>query len=161
MKMLSLFAVAAIVAPCAAVGQTYPVPKLFDRTIDACIDSNLFPRSESKQCSHGAQQLIANTFCLHQNRPRAVTWDSAFTGEFQSSWQLYIRRSATGEDGKWVPFDKGGAIFTSITCENGLSDKAAKIQTKDADGSIHINVVINNTQNQDQKQDQKQDQDQK
>lgn len=159
LKIFSLLAAATVLAPSAAFSQTYPVPKLFNRTIDACIESNLFPRSQNKQCSHGAQQLIADTFCLHQNRPRAMSWDSEFTGEFQSSWQLSIRRSSAGEDGKWMPFDKGGAIFTSITCDSGLSDKAAKVQTKDADGTIHINVTINNhlEQKQEQKQDQKQE----
>jgi len=90
-------------------------PLIHNRTIDACIRSVAFPEQAGSQCSQLAQRAIANAFCRQSGKASAVNWDSTFTGTFQHSY-VYRNDSPGTAAGEWVPDERGGAIFTAITC---------------------------------------------
>jgi hypothetical protein len=93
-------------------------PLIQGRTLDACINSPAFPEDRRTQCTEPAQRLIADAFCREQGRPSALKWNSEFIPRFQSSVKFFAEVLPGGaiRNARWVQDDRGGAIFTSITC---------------------------------------------
>ncbi len=93
----------------------HPNPTIQGRTIDACIKSARFAENTGTQCTEDAQRHIASAYCKQAGKDKAANWTSTFTGVFQKSVK-YHNDSPAAADGSWVNDDRGGAIFTSITC---------------------------------------------
>ncbi|SEP49467.1 protein of unknown function [Methylobacterium sp. ap11] len=93
----------------------YYNPQIQNRTIDACIKSNRFSENTGTQCTKSAQQHIADAFCANQGRSTAIDWTDTFTGVFQRSVK-YVNDQPGSSTGQWRNDDRGGAIFTSISC---------------------------------------------
>lgn len=136
-----------------ASAQPFEAPKLFDRTIDACIDSYRFPPVEGQQCSGQAQRIIADTFCWYQRRPKASTWALADSRVARKSYKLSVQQVPNDADlGQWLPYDQGSAVFGQITCEGSPPPVGINPPSPDSEGKIRIEITVNSELNVDMNQ---------
>jgi hypothetical protein len=153
MRRLVMSALLGCLAATAAGAQSFQAPKLFERTIDACPDSYRFPPVQGQQCSEDAQRLVADTFCWYQRRPKAGNWELADTRVAQKSLKLSVQQVPNDLDvGQWVPYDQGSAVFGRITCEGAQTKAGLNSPASPSDGSIRIEVTVDNQVNQDMNQ---------
>jgi hypothetical protein len=105
-----------------AGGPVFEQPMLNERTLDGCVltmKSQVQAEGDPEACNTSSQMEIASQFCQVAHYRHALTFRAEDTLKFHTSYKLAQTLTQEGEmKYVWNRDDRGGFVFTSITCEN-------------------------------------------
>jgi hypothetical protein len=115
-------------------GPVFGYPRLNGLTLDGCVlttKSQLQADGDPDACNVPSQMEIAGQFCLAANYERATRFTTKDTLRFHDSYKLAQTLTADGDvKYVWNRDQRGGFIFTSITCEEPVKSLWRKVWSK-------------------------------